>query len=245
MAARHRVRTRPSGTALRIAWIGATATVVLALVTGLVVLVSSSDKSPAGNQSRLSQSASSDEFELVIRTVSFTTSAKGQLVTVAGVVHGLGGGQAVYAVAQPMTSVGSVVSSSSVQQWFVGGRATVRDDGGWSTHIQVKPTVSALRVVAVNAATPETRINIVSKASFLMVSHFNVTRVSAISTIIKLSVGRASPLQRILRRTVPFLLRDTRFYHLGLRLARYPVPRQNSSGSESVGLPIQPVLTST
>ena len=154
VAARHRVRTRPSGKALRIAWIGATATVVLALVTGLVVLVSSSDKSPAGNQSSLSQSASSDEFELVIRTVSFTTSAKGQLVTVAGVVHGLGGGQAVYAVAQPMTSVGSVVSSSSVQQWFVGGPATVRDDGGWSTHIQVKPTVSALRVVAVNAATP-------------------------------------------------------------------------------------------
>ena len=137
-------------------WIGVTATIVVALVTGLIVLVSSGDKSPASNQSRLNrdQSTSTDEFELVIRTVSFTTSPKGQMVTVAGVVHGLGGGQTVYAVAQPTTSVGSTVSSSSGQSWLVGGPATVRDDGGWSTHIQVKPTVSALRVVAVNAATP-------------------------------------------------------------------------------------------
>ena len=76
------------------------------------------------------------------------------MVTVAGEVHGLGGGQAVYAVAQPMTGVGSAASSSAVQPWIVGGPATVRDDGGWSTHIQVKPTISALRVVAVNAVTP-------------------------------------------------------------------------------------------
>jgi hypothetical protein len=137
-------------------WIGVTATIVVALITGLVVLVTSGDKSPAGNQSRLNggQSTSPDEFELVIRTVSFTTSAQGQMVTVAGVVRGLGGGQAVYAVAQPITTVGSAVSASSVQRWIVGGPATVRDDGGWSTRIQVKPTVSALRVVAVNAATP-------------------------------------------------------------------------------------------
>ena len=156
VAARHRAGRRPSGTAFRVVWIGVTATVVVALVTGLVVLVTSGGKSPASNPSRLNrdQSASSDEFELVIRTVSFTTSASGQLVTVAGVVHGLGGGQAVYAVAQPMTSVGSAVSASSVSHWFVGGPATVRDDGGWTTRIQVKPTVSALRVVAVNAATP-------------------------------------------------------------------------------------------
>jgi hypothetical protein len=137
-------------------WIGITATIVVALVTGLVALVTSGGKSPASSQSRSNrgQSTSPDQFELVIRTVSFTTSASGQLVTVAGVVHGLGGGQAVYAVAQPMTSVGSAVSASSVQPWLVGGPATVRDDGGWSTHIQVKRTVSALRVVAVNAETP-------------------------------------------------------------------------------------------
>lgn len=156
VAARHRARRRPSGTAFRAVWIGVTATVAVALVTGLVVLLTSGGKSPASNQSRSnrSQSTSTDEFELVIRTVSFTTSAKGQMVTVAGVVHGLGGGQAVYAVAQPMTPAGSAVSSSSVQRWFVGGPATVRDDGGWITHLQVKPTVSALRVVAINAATP-------------------------------------------------------------------------------------------
>ena len=156
VAARHRAGRRPSGTAFRVVWIGITATIVVALVTGLVVLVTSGGKSPASNQSRLNrdQSTSSNDFELVIRTVSFTKSASGQMVTVAGVVHGLGGGQAVYAVAQPMTSVGSAVPASSVQPWFVGGPATVRDDGGWSTHIKVKPTVSALRVVAVNAATP-------------------------------------------------------------------------------------------
>ena len=163
MAARHRVRRRPSGTAFRVVWIGLTATIVVALVTGLIVLVTSGDKSPASNQSRLhpGQSTSSDEFELVIRTVSFTTSASGQMVTVAGEVHGLSGGQAVYAVAQPMTGVGSAASSSAVQPWIVGGPATVRDDGGWSTHIQVKPTISALRVVAVNAATPPDGTNCV------------------------------------------------------------------------------------
>jgi len=156
VAARHRARRRPSGTAFRVAWIGVTATVVVALVTGLVVLVSSSDKTPASDRSRLNQgqSPSTDDFELVIRTVSFTTSTSGEMVTVAGLVHGLGGGQAVYAVAQPMTAVGSAASSTTVQRWFVGGPATVRDDGGWTTHIQVKPTISALRVVAVKAATP-------------------------------------------------------------------------------------------
>ena len=129
---------------------------MVALVTGLIVLVSSSDKTPASDRSRLNrgQSSSTDDFELVIRTVSFTTSSSGEMVTVAGLVRGLGGGQAVYAVAQSMTAAGSAASSTSVQRWFVGGPATVRDDGGWTTHIQVKPTISALRVVAVNAATP-------------------------------------------------------------------------------------------
>jgi hypothetical protein len=139
-----------------VAWIGLTATIVVALVTGLIVLVTSGNKSPASNQSRLhrGQSTSTDEFELVIRTVSFTTSAGGEMVTVAGVVHGLGGGQAVYAVAQPVMATGSSASSNSVRPWFVGGPAKVRQDGGWATHIEVKPTISALRVVAVNAATP-------------------------------------------------------------------------------------------
>jgi hypothetical protein len=130
---------------------------VAALVTGLFVLFTTSDEAPRSDQSRLNQGRSSstgDEFELIIRTVSFTASAGGEMVTVAGVVHGLGGGQAVYAVAQPVMATGSSASSSSVRPWFVGGPAKVREDGGWATHIEVKPTISALRVVAVNAATP-------------------------------------------------------------------------------------------
>jgi hypothetical protein len=150
-------RTRPSKTATKVAWIGITAIVVAALVTGLFVLFTTSDEAPRSDQSRLNQGRSSstgDEFELIIRTVSFTASAGGEMVTVAGVVHGLGGGQAVYAVAQPVMATGSSASSSSVRPWFVGGPAKVREDGGWATHIEVKPTISALRVVAVNAATP-------------------------------------------------------------------------------------------
>jgi hypothetical protein len=160
VGARHRARRRPSETsskATKVAWIGVTAIVVAALVTGLFVVFTTSDKAPGSDQSRLNQGRSTstaDEFELVIRTVSFTTSAGGEMVTVAGVVHGLGGGQAVYAVAQPVMAAGFSASSNSVRPWFVGGPAKVRQDGGWATHIEVKPTISALSVVAVNAATP-------------------------------------------------------------------------------------------
>lgn len=164
MGARHRARRRPSETracpsktVTKVAWIAVTAIVVAALVTGLFVLFTTSDKPTGSDQSRLNQGRSSstaDEFELTIRTVSFTTSADGEMVTVAGVVHGLGGGQAVYAVAQPVMATGSAASSNPVRPWFVGGPAKVREDGGWATRIEVKPTISALRVVAVNAATP-------------------------------------------------------------------------------------------
>ena len=133
-------------TAIRVAFIGAAATLLAAIIGGLFVL--------------LSGSAGSPQSELTIRSVSFAEAVGKETITVTGVAQGLAAGEAVYAMARPaparLTSPASPSGGpAGTASWFVGGPANVGGDGLWATEIVIIPaTSSTLTVVAVAVASP-------------------------------------------------------------------------------------------
>ena len=127
-------------TAIRVALIGAIATVLAAIIGGVFAL----------NQTTpVSQSIDPKQL-LAVRAVSFAAIRGTETITVTGIAKNLGG--EIYAVAMPLRSSAPLTPSHnriSAHRWFTGGPADVGNDGTWTIEIKIVPPNYNLTVNAV------------------------------------------------------------------------------------------------
>lgn len=140
-------------TAIRVAYIGAAATLLAAVIGGVFVLASTSGQGSSGNSNPGGQP------DLAILSVSFDRMQTEEIVNVTGVARNIPTYETVYAVAKPgANNVGAalpVASGANARSWFVGGPAIVGKDGLWSIKINVSPLQAGnLTIAAVEVGVP-------------------------------------------------------------------------------------------
>ena len=140
-------------TALKVAYVGAAATLVAAIIGGVFAWVSSSHDSPS--IPNVSYSYGSSQAQLAILSVSFGQVDDREVIGVTGVAYHVPHDQAVYAVAKPRTGNGNSPAhapGANTVSWFVAGPATVAGNGQWSIKINISPPETGkLTIAAVEA----------------------------------------------------------------------------------------------
>jgi hypothetical protein len=142
--------------ALRVAYIGAAATLSAAIIGGIFVLVSSSNHDSPGNGIPTgSYSYGSSPAELAILSVSFGQVGTREIISVTGVARNVPAHLSVYAVAKPGTTnakTPALESGTNTVSWFVAGPAAVAGNGLWSVKINISPPETGkLTIAAVEA----------------------------------------------------------------------------------------------
>jgi hypothetical protein len=133
-------------TALRVAYIGAAATLSAAIIGGIFAFVSSSNHGPTG-----SHSYGHSQADLAILSVSFGQVGTKEIISVTGVARNVPAQLSVYAVAKPGTTkvkTPTPESGTNTVSWFVAGPAVVARSGLWSVKININPPETGKLTIA-------------------------------------------------------------------------------------------------
>jgi hypothetical protein len=137
-------------TALRVAYIGAAATLSAAIIGGIFAWVSSSGHGPPGIPHG-SHSYGRSQADLAILSVSFGQVGTSEVISVTGVARNVPAQLSVYAVAKPgatKVKAPSVDSGTNTVSWFVAGPAVVASSGLWSVKINISPPETGKLTIA-------------------------------------------------------------------------------------------------
>ena len=139
-------------TALRVAYMGAGATLLAAIIGGIFALVSSSNHGSPGNGIPTGHySYGSGQADLAILSVSFGQVGTREIISVTGVARNVPAHLSVYAVAKPGTTkvkTPTLESGTNTVSWFVAGPAVVASNGLWSVEINISPPETGKLTIA-------------------------------------------------------------------------------------------------
>jgi hypothetical protein len=139
-------------TALRIAYVGAAATLSAAIIGGIFALVSSSNHGSSGNGIPTGgHSYRSSQADLAILSISFGQVGTSEIISVTGVARNVPAHLSVYAVAKPGTTkvkTPAPESGTNTASWFVAGPAVVARSGLWSVKINISPPETGKLTIA-------------------------------------------------------------------------------------------------
>jgi len=137
-------------TALRVAYIGAAATLSAAIIGGIFAWVSSSGHGPPGIPHG-SHSYGPSQADLAILSVSFGQVGTSEVISVTGVARHVPAQLSVYAVAKPGTTkvkAPTAESGTNTVSWFVAGPAVLARSGLWSVKINISPPETGKLTIA-------------------------------------------------------------------------------------------------
>ena len=129
--------------ALKVAYIGAAATVLAAIIGGIFVLASvASHGSPGNGIPTGSYTYGNSHTDLGILSVAFGQVGTREIISVTGIARNVPADLSVYAVAKPGTTkveTPTIEPGTNTVSWFVAGPAVVGRSGLWSVEIDISP----------------------------------------------------------------------------------------------------------